>query len=67
MKEERITELEIKIAYQEDLLQALNEIVSEQQGQITRLEKTCGLLSERMKNMAEPNNINQGFELPPHY
>ncbi|MCK4841432.1 MAG: SlyX family protein [Methylococcales bacterium] len=67
MKEERVTELEIKMAYQEDLLQALNKIVSEQQSQIIRLEKTCGLLNERIKNMAEPSNINQGFELPPHY
>ena len=67
MNEERITELEIKIAYQEDLLQALNTIVSDQQKQISRLEETCKLLGERMVNMAGPEAINQGVEIPPHY
>ena len=67
MNEERITELEIKIAYQEDLLQALNAIVGDQQKQIIRLEETCKLLGERMKSMAEPEAINQGVEIPPHY
>ena len=67
MNEERITELEIKIAYQEDLLQALNTIVSDQQKQIGRLEETCKLLGERMVNMVEPEAINHGVEIPPHY
>ncbi len=65
--EERVTELEIKIAYQDDLLQALNLIVSEQQSQILRLEETCKLLNEKIKNTAEIQGINQGLERPPHY
>lgn len=67
MSDDRIVELEIKIAYQEDLLQALNAIVGDQQKQISRLEETCKLLSQRMINMAEPETINQGAEIPPHY
>ena len=67
MTEERITELEIKIAYQEDLLQSLNIAVSDQQQQISRLEESCMLLNERMKAVADNQGINQGVEIPPHY
>jgi len=67
MNDGRITELEIKVAYQEDLLQALNDVVSDQQRQLIRLEDVCKLLGQRIKNMAEPEGINQGAELPPHY
>ena len=38
MNADRIIELEIKTAYQEDLFQALNKIVGNQQQQIDRLE-----------------------------
>lgn len=67
MSDSRITELEIKVAYQDDLLQALNEVVGDQQQQLIQLEEMCRLLGQRIKNMAEPGAINQGVELPPHY
>ena len=44
MSEERLTELEIKLAYQEDLLQTLNTIVSEQQQKIEQLDASSKLL-----------------------
>jgi len=50
MNDDRIIELEIKTAYQEDLLQELNKIVGQQQQQIGRLEATCRLLNERIKS-----------------
>ncbi|MDD2723206.1 MAG: SlyX family protein [Methylovulum sp.] len=69
--EERIIELEIKAAYQEDLLQALNHIVSQQQQQIDRLEMTCTLLNERIKSIStqrqEDENLSNAHEIPPHY
>jgi SlyX protein len=70
MNDERIIELEIKLAYQEDLLQTLNNIVGEQQQQIQRLEKTCQMLYERMKSLSSENSGNNGSiidEVPPHY
>mgnify|MGYP000488698631 FL=1 len=67
MNDERVIELEIKVAYQEDLLQALNDVVSEQQQQLIRLEEVSRLLGQRIKNMAGSEGINQGVELPPHY
>ncbi|PPD04867.1 MAG: SlyX protein [Methylobacter sp.] len=65
--EERITELEIKLAYQEDLLQTLNQIVTDQQSQIKQLELTCKSLSEAVLNLASIAKGQSGLELPPHY
>ena len=67
MTEERVTELEIKLAYQEDLLQTLNNIVCKQQEQIGRLEMTCKVLGERIQALSEPVGNHQDFEIPPHY
>ena len=66
---QRLIEVEIKLAYQEDLLQALNKIVSEQQQQIQRLEKTCQLLYDRINSLADVNNAADKLvnEIPPHY
>jgi SlyX protein len=69
MNDDRIIELEIKTAYQEDLLQALNKIVSQQQQQIDRLEATCRLLNERIKSLStEGSGGGENVEeVPPHY
>jgi len=68
MSEERLIELEIKLAYQEDLLQQLNTIVASQQQQISRLETTCTLLHERQKTFAQSlGGDEQTVEIPPHY
>jgi SlyX protein len=65
---DRITELEIRLAYQEDLLQALNNAICEQQAQIDRLHTVCRVLGERLKNLAEPTTQTMpGHEKPPHY
>lgn len=68
MNDERIIELEIKAAYQEDLLQALNKIVAGQQQQIDRLEATCRMLNERIKSLSTEGNTGENVEeVPPHY
>ncbi len=67
MGEKQIVEMEIKIAYQEDLLQTLNTVLTNQQQQITRLEETCKYLNERIQTMAGSSEISQEAEIPPHY
>ena len=68
MNEDRIIELEIKTAYQEDLLQELNKIVSRQQQQIERLEATCRLLNQRINSLSiEGSGVESVDEVPPHY
>lgn len=68
MTEHRLIELEIKLAYQEDLLQELNSIVAKQQKQISRLEETCTLLYDRLKSLSVATELNQpDNQPPPHY
>jgi SlyX protein len=68
MNEERIIELEIKLAYQEDLLQALNATVSLQQQQMTRLENSCKLLNDKVKNLIyATESVEHEQQRPPHY
>jgi SlyX protein len=68
MNDDRIIELEIKAAYQEDLLQELNKIVGQQQQQIDRLEATCRLLNDRIKSLSTEGGSGEIVdEVPPHY
>ena len=68
MNEDRIIELEIKTAYQEDLLQTLNTIVGQQQQQIDRLEATCRLFNDRIKSLSTEGGSGESVdETPPHY
>ena len=66
--EKRLDDLEIKVSYQEDLVQELNAIVSTQQQSIDRLENTLKLLTERINELSvslPDNPVTE--EKPPHY
>lgn len=68
MTEERLVELEIKLAYQEDLLQELNSIVAQQQKQMQRLEETCKVLYDRLTSLSAAAELDQpDHQPPPHY
>ncbi|WP_035054624.1 SlyX family protein [Andreprevotia chitinilytica] len=68
--EDRITELEIKLALQDDLLDTLNSIVATQQQQIDRLQLDLRALANHVRNMespGEPGRSKPEDEVPPHY
>ena len=66
--EQRLIEMEIKLAYQEDLLNELNLIVARQQKEIGKLEETCKLLYDKMKSLLSANEQNpDDNQPPPHY
>ncbi|HBA35520.1 MAG TPA: SlyX protein [Gammaproteobacteria bacterium] len=68
MTEERLENLEIKIAYQEDLLQDLNALVAGQQMKIDQLETSLKVLSERLRELSSNTGVNTMVdERPPHY
>lgn len=68
MTEERLENLEIKIAYQEDLLQDLNALVAGQQMKIDQLETSLKVLSERLRELLSNTGVNTMVdERPPHY
>lgn len=68
MSDQRCTELEIKLAYQEDMVKALNDTVCSQQESIDRLEKTCRYLVQRLQEVTQgPLSEASDQERPPHY
>ena len=65
--EARLTELEIKASYSEDLLDRLNDVVVRQQAQIAALQAALGALREQALQAQEPAFRSLRDELPPHY
>ena len=49
MSEERLVEIESKLAHQEHLLFELNEVITKQQENIMQLEELCDSLVERLR------------------
>jgi len=69
MNQQRLIEIETKIAYQEHTIQQLNDVVCSQQKQIEHLETICKHLIDRSKEFSEiAAKVNAGGdEKPPHY
>ena len=69
MDEERLVDIEIKLARQEDLLDVLNSTVYRQQRRIDELEALCGLLAKRIAEAGQGagGDGRNAHEPPPHY
>jgi SlyX protein len=69
MNEDQVDRLEMKIAFQEDLLQKLDDAVFSQQQQILLLEDQVRVLSEQIQQIAttRPDVMSVVDERPPHY
>ena len=66
--EDRIIDIEIKVARQEDLLDELNTLVYRQQQKIDQLETLCSALARMIKDARENSAQGQtAHERPPHY
>jgi SlyX protein len=66
--EEQLIDIETKIAFQEDTLQELNELVYQQQKQLDQLEAAFKSLASRIKELSETIPVAEhGDEKPPHY
>ena len=68
MSEERFIELESKLAHQDQLLHQLNDVVTEQQTTIMRLDELCRSLVDRVRSIGDSMPAEaSGDERPPHY
>lgn len=67
MTDQRLTELEIKASYTEDLLDRLNEVVVRQQQQIDRLEREVAALRLQIDEAPAAAFRSLRDELPPHF
>ena len=68
MSEERFVELESKLAHQDQLLEELNEVLTNQQARLMQLEELCRSLVDRVRVLGEaaPDG-DPDAERPPHY
>jgi SlyX protein len=64
---ERVNELEVKLAFAEDLLDALNATVYRQQQAIERLQREMKELREQIAVAAPGEFRSLRDEIPPHY
>lgn len=68
MNEDRIIEIEIKLARQEDLVESLNQMVYQQQKKIDELAALCAALVRRTRDMSSSDSDSRPIdEKPPHY
>lgn len=64
--EHRLTEIEIKLSYAEDLVDRLNDVVVRQQQQLELLARELLALRQQLREGgASPLSLRD--ELPPHY
>lgn len=66
--ESRLTNLETKVAFQDDLLESLNRIVAAQQQQIDLLQQQVQMLYDQLRSLAPSNVALEAEDVrPPHY
>lgn len=68
MHENRLIEIESKLAHQEQVVEELNAALTDQQARIADLESLCRSLVERLQSVADVSTQEAaGDERPPHY
>jgi len=68
MSEERLVDIESKLAHQDQLLLELNDVITDQQAKLMELEELCRSLVNKVRSIGEslPDDAAQD-ERPPHY
>ncbi len=65
--EERLTELEVKLTFAEDLLEDLNRTVFRQQEEIDLLRRELAHLAQQVRDWAPAEQTDPREDIPPHY
>lgn len=63
----RLTELEIKLSYAEDQIDALNQTIYRQQCLLDALQLAVTALRQQVSSSQPADALNLRDELPPHY
>jgi SlyX protein len=67
MSEERLIDIEVKLAHQEHALDEVSQVLTDQQAQLSRLEQVCRSLAERLRSISEGTSAGEHDDKPPHY
>jgi len=65
--EQRVTDLESRLAFQDDTIQALNDVLVEQQRVVERLQLQMAALLKRQEEMVGQFGAFEEDAPPPHY
>lgn len=69
--ESRIAELEARLAFADDSLRSLNEVITRQDQELLQLRRELNLHAERLKGVAQQleqsAEASPASEVPPHY
>jgi SlyX protein len=65
--EKRLTDLEIKLSFAEDMIDELNRTIFRQQQQIDFLVQEVLGLRQQVQTIAAPRSTSLRDEIPPHY
>jgi SlyX protein len=65
--EERVTDLESQLAFQDDTIQALSDVLAVQQRAVVRLQLQMAALLKRQEEMAGQFETFEEDAPPPHY
>lgn len=66
-EENRLTNIEMKLAYMEDFVNQIQEVAVEQAKEIEKLKKENKLMVEKIKELAENAEGDIPNRKPPHY
>ena len=69
MTDDRLIDIEIKLAHQEKLIDELNQVLTDQEARITALEARCKTLADRVRSLGDAGASAGAAddERPPHY
>ena len=65
--EEQLIELQTKLAFQEDAIQALTSTVARQQGELHELRLDVAELQHQLRALTPPQAVSGEEKPPPHY
>ncbi|MBS1190314.1 MAG: hypothetical protein H6R10_2106 [Rhodocyclaceae bacterium] len=65
--ESRVTDIEVKLSFMEDLVEELNRTVFRQQQQMEQLQQELRVLRQQVQGSIPAAGWSQREELPPHY
>jgi len=68
MNEDRLVQIETKLAHQEQMLTELDDALTTQQSTIMTLERMCASMAERIQSLGGDETATPpGDDRPPHY
>lgn len=69
--EEQLIDVQTRVAYQEDTLAQLNDVITRQDAEIVQLKQQVRLLAQRLdelaRNSSQGDEADSATERPPHY